>query len=64
MTDDRDSTERFTDAEIAFLRYARFGELPPRILPAEHVELVETEPRRHIPDGAVDPDDDVRGIAY
>jgi hypothetical protein len=34
----------FSDDEWAFLRYARFGELPHRVLPEERVELVETEP--------------------
>ncbi len=34
----------FTDEEWAFLRYARFGELPHRVLPEERVESVETEP--------------------
>jgi hypothetical protein len=34
----------FTDEEWAFLRYARFGELPPRIRPEDRVELQETEP--------------------
>lgn len=36
--------EHFTDEEMAFLRYARFGELPPRVLPTEWVELQETDP--------------------
>ncbi|MEV0716812.1 hypothetical protein [Asanoa sp. NPDC050611] len=35
----------FTDEEAAFLRHARFGELPPRVLPDELVELHETDPR-------------------
>ncbi|MFD4192445.1 MULTISPECIES: hypothetical protein [Amycolatopsis] len=35
--------ERFTDEELAFLRFARFGELPPRVLPDDLVEVVETE---------------------
>lgn len=43
--------ERFTDDELAFLRFARFGELPARVAPAEWVEVVETEqpslPTRH-----------------
>ncbi|MEV4534328.1 hypothetical protein AB0J82_10915 [Asanoa sp. NPDC049518] len=46
----------FTDDEAAFLRHARFGELPPRVLPDELVELQETEPRPLRPDHH--PDDD------
>lgn len=38
--DERERAERFTDEELAFLRFARFGELPPRVL---LVETVETE---------------------
>ncbi len=41
---------RFTDPELAFLRHARFGELPGRVRPADTVELVETEPARDWPD--------------
>ncbi|GIF62454.1 hypothetical protein Ais01nite_04890 [Asanoa ishikariensis] len=47
----------FNDEEAAFLRHARFGELPPRVLPDELVELQETEPRPIRPD--VLPDEDV-----
>lgn len=56
--DDEDEVprpERFTDEEAAFLRHARFGELPPRVRPDDRVELVETDPRRDLPDG-VDPE--------
>ncbi|MEO3778018.1 hypothetical protein ABGB16_14460 [Micromonospora sp. B11E3] len=42
----------FTDAEFAFLRHVRFGELPARVRPDETVELVETEPRRGRPEPA------------
>ncbi|MDQ0379147.1 hypothetical protein [Amycolatopsis thermophila] len=35
--------ERFTDEELDFLRFARFGELPPRVPPEQLVEVVETE---------------------
>jgi hypothetical protein len=42
--------ESFTDEEHAFLRHARFGELPPRVLPEDMVETQETEPRRDLPD--------------
>jgi hypothetical protein len=37
-------SERFTDDELAFLRHARFGELPERVLPEDQVELRETDP--------------------
>jgi hypothetical protein len=47
--------ERFTDDELAFLRHARFGELPPRVRPEELVELVETDPRRDLPEPLGDP---------
>jgi hypothetical protein len=35
---------RFTDEEWAYLRYVRFGQLPPRIAPEDRVELQETDP--------------------
>ncbi|WP_426505998.1 hypothetical protein ACPPVO_49300 [Dactylosporangium sp. McL0621] len=38
--------ETFTDAEMAFLRHARFGELPARVPPEDRVELEETDPPR------------------
>jgi hypothetical protein len=44
MYDERDEQIEFTDEEWAFLRYARFGQLPPRVAPEERVELQETEP--------------------
>jgi hypothetical protein len=47
---------RFTDEEFAFLRHARFGELPPRIKPEDMVELVETDRRRDVPETLGDPD--------
>ncbi|GAB2954182.1 hypothetical protein GCM10027280_48200 [Micromonospora polyrhachis] len=56
MTEDREPRERFTDEELAFLRYARFGELPDRVCPEDRVELTETEPRRDRPDPAGNPD--------
>ncbi|GAA2614194.1 hypothetical protein GCM10010399_51290 [Dactylosporangium fulvum] len=40
----------FTDAELAFLRHVRFGELPARVLPEDRVELEETDPKRGWPD--------------
>jgi hypothetical protein len=42
----------FTDPDLAFLRHARFGELPARVRPADMVEMAETEPRRDWPDTA------------
>ncbi|SES00951.1 hypothetical protein [Actinokineospora terrae] len=42
-------TERFTDEEFAFLRHARFGELPARARPEDLVTLKETDP---VPDYA------------
>ena len=56
MSDD-DPIERihFSDAELAFLRHARFGELPPRIPSQDRVESIETEPRRDGPQPLVWP---------
>ena len=48
--DDHPVNERFRDEDLAFLRHVRFGELPPRVLPADRVESTETEPRRDLPD--------------
>ncbi|WP_073486861.1 hypothetical protein [Streptoalloteichus hindustanus] len=43
-TDDaREPSDQLTDTEAAFWRFVRFGELPPRVLPYETVETVETE---------------------
>ncbi|MER7276028.1 hypothetical protein ABT369_16360 [Dactylosporangium sp. NPDC000244] len=42
--------ERFTDAEMGFLRHARFGELPVPVRPEDRVELEETDPPRAWPD--------------
>jgi hypothetical protein len=50
MSDHHGDTERFSDEDLAFLRYARFGELPRRVPPEEWVELTETEPRRDLPE--------------
>lgn len=44
----------FSDEEAAFLRHARFGELPSRVRPDELVELQETEPRQDRPDTHLD----------
>ncbi|WP_432975722.1 hypothetical protein [Dactylosporangium sp. CA-233914] len=38
--------ERFTDTELAFLRHARFGELPAQVRPEDRVEIEETDPPR------------------
>lgn len=42
--------EQFSDEEMAFLRHAEFGELPPRVMPDDRVEGTETEPRRDGPE--------------
>ncbi|HVK24561.1 MAG TPA: hypothetical protein VM677_24645 [Actinokineospora sp.] len=47
-------TEKFTDEEYAFLRYARFGSLPQRVAPSEFVELNETDPAPDYADLAYD----------
>ncbi|GAA3826831.1 hypothetical protein GCM10022226_54560 [Sphaerisporangium flaviroseum] len=43
MAEDSASTEHFTDEEYAFLRFARYGELPAPVLPSEMVEEVKTD---------------------
>ncbi|MGI5237515.1 hypothetical protein [Dactylosporangium sp. CA-139066] len=48
--------EPFTDTELAFLRHARFGELPERVRPEDRVELAETDPPRAPDDLGIDPD--------
>jgi hypothetical protein len=48
--------EPFTDAELAFLRHVRFGELPAPVRPEDRVELEETEPARSWPDLAQSPE--------
>jgi len=45
----------FTDQELAFLRHARFGELPDRVRPEDIVESVETDARRDLPEPVGDP---------
>ncbi|CRK58296.1 hypothetical protein [Alloactinosynnema sp. L-07] len=47
-------TEKFTDEEYAFLRYARFGSLPHRVAPDDLVPLNETEPAPDYADLAYD----------
>ncbi len=42
--------EPFSDEELAFLRHARFGELPARVPPEDLIETQETELRRDLPD--------------
>jgi hypothetical protein len=44
MDDEDEPRIEFTDEEWAFLRYVRFGELPPRVRPDELVQLQESEP--------------------
>ena len=41
-----------SDAELAYLRFVEFGELPARVRPEDYVELVETEPRLDRPEPA------------
>lgn len=41
--------ERFTDEELAFLRYARFGELPARVRPEDLVEVVDADRPAQLP---------------
>ncbi|GAA1520364.1 hypothetical protein GCM10009827_039960 [Dactylosporangium maewongense] len=48
--DDGSARITFSDPDLAFLRHARFGELPARIRPSDTVELVETDPKRDWPD--------------
>ncbi len=36
-------SEEFTDEELAFLRHARFGQLPARVPAEETVPLVESD---------------------
>lgn len=43
MSEEREHSEHFTDEDLAFLRYARFGQLPARVTPAELVETAETD---------------------
>ncbi|WP_330467163.1 hypothetical protein [Micromonospora zamorensis] len=45
----------FTDDEYAFLRHARFGELPLAVRPDERVALTETDPGRDRPEESEDP---------
>ncbi|MCW2882547.1 MAG: hypothetical protein JWQ95_6647 [Sphaerisporangium sp.] len=54
MAENSASTEEFTDEEYAFLRYARFGELPARVLPSEMVEEVKTDHPHDVPEQAFD----------
>ncbi|GGK76670.1 hypothetical protein Sme01_20630 [Sphaerisporangium melleum] len=46
--------ERFTAEEYAFLRFARFGRLPERVLPAEMVEEIKTDRPQDVPEQAFD----------
>lgn len=50
MSEQEHAAERFTDDELAFLRHARFGELPPRIAPEQRTASTETEPPRYLPE--------------
>jgi hypothetical protein len=44
-----------SDEEAELFRWLRFGQLPPRVLPSERVELVESEPKRDLPEPVADP---------
>jgi hypothetical protein len=50
MSESGEPRKHFADEEWAFLRYARFGELPPRVPPTDLVEAVESDLRRDIPE--------------
>ncbi|MFK3979839.1 hypothetical protein ACI2K4_05590 [Micromonospora sp. NPDC050397] len=50
MATEEDPGKRFTDEELAFLRHARFGQLPERVRPEDHVQLVETDHRPDRPE--------------
>ncbi|HZC26587.1 MAG TPA: hypothetical protein VE287_06155 [Actinopolymorphaceae bacterium] len=52
---EQEPRERFTDEELAFLRFVRFGRLPERVHPDEFVTLVETDPPDELPGQAFDP---------
>jgi hypothetical protein len=47
--------DEYTDHELAFLRHARFGELPERVRPDELTESVETDAPRDLPEPVGDP---------
>jgi hypothetical protein len=44
--------QSLSDAELAYLRFVEFGELPPRVKPQDYVELIETDSRRDRPETA------------
>jgi hypothetical protein len=52
--DDDAPAERFTDEEYAFLRFARFGQLPERVLPSQMVEEIKTDVPQDVPERAFD----------
>lgn len=56
MRDDDRAESTLTDEDAAFLRYARFSELPDRIPPDKRVELTENESPRYWPEPALDPE--------
>jgi hypothetical protein len=49
MDDDGEHAEPLTDDELAHLRHARFGELPPRVAPGDTVETTDTDPAHEEP---------------
>ena len=50
MTESQEPHRRLSDEELAYLRHVEFGELPGRVPPEDRVELIETEPRRDMPE--------------
>jgi hypothetical protein len=47
MIEDDASVVLFSDEDAAFLRHARFSELPSRVRPEDWVEETETDPPSH-----------------
>ncbi|MGW4467317.1 hypothetical protein [Micromonospora sp. NBC_01796] len=56
MATEQEPEGRSTDEELAHLRQVRFGRLPARVRPEDHVQLVETgqRPDRAAPAGGED----------
>jgi len=46
------AADSLSDADHAYMRFVRFGELPERVRPDDLVELIETDPRRDRPEPA------------
>jgi hypothetical protein len=56
-TSDSEHTERFTDEELAYLRYVRFGRLPDPIPPSDWSEAAD-------PDTTFEPPESQLGAPY